>query len=306
MADYATSSERVPYVKRISRSAIPVLAGVGQIMFQNSALTGIFFLAGIAVASPLMAGGAAIGSLIGTLTAWLLRYDPQEIRDGLFGYNASLVGIAVLVFHQPVAIAVIIAIAGAAVSTVLTHTMRQRAPIPAYTAPFVVTTWLALYVAKELNVPAVVQAAAEPETGLPVTAAVVRGISEVMFQANVLTGVLFITGILLCSWKGAVWALVGSLLGLVIGMELNTSEQDLSLGIYGYNAALAAMGLALYRRSVLLPMVGAVLSTPITEKFPLLGLPRLTAPFVLSCWIVIALDKIDASLNEARKPTNPA
>jgi urea transporter len=133
-----------------------------------------------------------------------------------------------------------------------------------------------------------------------VTEAILRGISEVMLQANVLTGAVFVMGILLSSWKGALWAVAGSLLGLVVGIEHQVPQPSLSLGIYGYNAALAAMALALYRRSVLLPIVAAVLSVPITEKFPLTGLATLTAPFVLASWAIIAMDRFDDTLNSEK------
>jgi urea transporter len=283
---------------RVRAVLLASLCGLGQVMFQNSAVTGLFFLAGIAVASPLMAAGGAGGAVVGTVTARLLRYDAGDIGAGLYSYNASLVGMALLAFHEPTPLTCLVAVAGCAASTALTHVMRQRLPVPAYTAPFVVTTWLSLFVAGRLHLPAV-DPPASPAAGesLPFAEAIVRGVSEVMFQANVLTGVLFLVGILLCSWKGAIWALAGSLLGLLTGLEQHDSVQDLSLGIYGYNAALAAMALALYRRSILLPVIAAVVSAPITEKFPLLGLATLTAPFVLASWIVIGLDRFDASLD---------
>jgi urea transporter len=281
------------------------LCGLGQVMFQNSSVTGLFFLAGIAVASPLLAAGAAAGAVVGTIAARFLRYDPGEIRDGLYSFNASLVGLAMLAFYEPAPLTYFLAFCGCAASTLLTRVMRQRLPVPAYTAPFVVSTWLAMFTANRLHLTAVVHAES-PSTAesLPIAEAVVRGVSEVMFQANVLTGILFLVGILLCSWKGAIWALAGSLLGLLTGMEQHDPVQDLSLGIYGYNAALAAMALALYRRSILLPVIAAVVSAPITEKFPLLGLPTLTAPFVLASWIVIGLDRLDAALD--RTPTGEA
>jgi urea transporter len=304
MADESTPVDGDQQVKSLRGVLRASLNGLGQIMFQDSPVTGLFFLVGIAVVSPLMAAGAAGGALLGTLTANGLRYDAGDIRDGLYGYNASLVGIALLAFHEPGLRTFVVSAASCVFATVLTHAMRQRLPVPAYTAPFIVTTWLALFVAARLNLPPIVHAAAPSESEtLPVTVAVVRGISEVMFQANVLTGVLFVVGILLRSWKGAVWAVVGSLLGLLSGLENNDPQQNLSLGIYGYNAALAAMALALYRRSILMPIVGAVLSVPITEKFPMLGLATLTAPFVLACWTVIGLDRLDAALDRTRLST---
>jgi urea transporter len=127
----------------------------------------------------------------------------------------------------------------------------------------------------------------------------------VMFQANVLTGILFIVGIALRSWRGAVWALVGSLMGLMTGLSHAAPEPNLSLGIYGYNAALAAMAMALYRRSVTLPLFAVILSVPVTEIFPVIGLPTLTAPFVIACWAVIGMDKLDRKLYGAQSPAYP-
>ncbi|MFO0919871.1 MAG: urea transporter [Planctomycetaceae bacterium] len=156
------------------------------------------------------------------------------------------------------------------------------------------TTWLVLYVAHHSGLPAVVPVAPVENEPFDMTSAVIKGISEVMFQANVLTGALFLIGIMLSSWKGAFWAIIGSLVGVMVGVSHDAPAENLSLGLYGYNAALAAMALALYRPSVMLPLMAAVVSIPFTEKFPLLGLPTLTAPFVLASWTIIALDTWDA------------
>ncbi len=71
-----------------------VLRGLGQVMFQGHAGTGLLFLIGIAVASPLMMVGAVIGMIIGPIVAFLAGFDRQEIEKGIHGFNPSLVGIA--------------------------------------------------------------------------------------------------------------------------------------------------------------------------------------------------------------------
>ena len=301
MPGESASLERTSQFTALPADWVSPLTGLGQIMFQNSPLTGVFFLTGIAVVSPLMAAGAAVGAAIGTLTAYLLRYDRAEIRDGLYGFNAALVGIAMLANYEFQVLTVVIASVACAISTPLAREMRRQASVPTYTTPFIVTTWLGLLVAHRLNVPAVVHSQAAIPDKLDLTTAIIAGISEVMFQANVLTGAMFVVGIFLCSWKGAVWAIIGSMVGLLIAMSHNDPVENLSLGIYGYNAALAAMAMALYRRSVMLPIVAAIISVPITENFPLIGLPTLTAPFVLACWAVIAMYQIDFLLNRPQQ-----
>ena len=71
-----------------------VLRGIGQVIFQDHAGTGLLFLAGIAVASPVMAAGALIGAVVGPALARALRYDRKEVEDGVYGFNPTLVGIA--------------------------------------------------------------------------------------------------------------------------------------------------------------------------------------------------------------------
>jgi hypothetical protein len=59
------------------------------------------------------------------------------------------------------------------------------------------------------------------------------------------------------------------------------------------NASLAGIALYLWRKSLLIPILGMLVSTPITEFFSLTGLPSLTAPFVLACWLVIAVGTLE-------------
>ena len=81
-----------PLASLAQKTPEPLLAGfrgIGQVFFQENALTGALFLVGIAVSSPLMAVGAAIGSAIGTATAWVLKFDKTEVLAGIYGFNSD-------------------------------------------------------------------------------------------------------------------------------------------------------------------------------------------------------------------------
>ena len=78
--------------------------GVGQVMFQNNALSGVLMLAGILLNSWQMALLAIAGNVVSTLTACLSGYSREDIRNGLYGFNGTLVGIAIGVF-MPVSVA---------------------------------------------------------------------------------------------------------------------------------------------------------------------------------------------------------
>ena len=74
--------------------------GIGQVMFQNNALSGLLMLIGIACNSWQLAILAIAGTIVSTLTASLLKYNKRDIRDGLYGFNGTLVGIAIGVFME--------------------------------------------------------------------------------------------------------------------------------------------------------------------------------------------------------------
>jgi urea transporter len=290
----------------------PVLAifrGVGQVFFQENALTGACFVLGIALSSPLMAVGAVVGAVIGWGTAKLLKFDATELDAGIYGFNATLVGIATLFFFQPGVASVLLLVAGCIGATLLTWLARKYVPFPTYTAPFIVTTWVVFFLGQALGVPRV-DAGGSLEGVGPVVAAA-HGVSQVMFQASKWTAILFLVGIAVNDWKHASWVLVGAIIGMLMGsynattgltaldpesLKQRTLLDNVALGLYGYNATLAAVALFLWRRSVIPPLLGILLSVPLTELFPLISLPALTAPFVLATWLVLLFGWLDRRL----------
>jgi urea transporter len=145
-----TQSHAKQSTSPLRTAADSIFSGVGQIMFGDKPPTGAIFLGGLALASPLMAAGAAVGSCIGSLAAVAMRCDRSEIRQGLYGFNASLVGLATLVTFGPSVAACSLMAAGCVASTAITSAMR-RLSIPHYTAPFIVSTWATWAIGKALE-----------------------------------------------------------------------------------------------------------------------------------------------------------
>ncbi|MGH2622374.1 MAG: urea transporter, partial [Sphingobacterium sp.] len=79
-----------------------VLKGLGQIMLQENAVTGLLFLIGICCGSILMGLGALLATICGTATAMFLKYDRNNLDGGLYGFNSALVGVAMMLFLNPV------------------------------------------------------------------------------------------------------------------------------------------------------------------------------------------------------------
>jgi len=289
------------------------LRGVGQVFFQENALTGALFIIGIALSSPVMALGGIVGAAIGTALAWVLKYDKGEWNAGIYGFNSTLVGIATFFFFLPNALSIGLMVAGSLVAVVVTRLMRGYLPFPTYTSPFIVTTWVIYFLGKAMG--------ANQETGYPlwvanltvspVVEATAHGIGQVMFQGSVWTGLFFLVGIAINDRQHAGWVLLAAIVGMAVASyHVDAAEraidperlverdmfENIRLGLYGYNATLAAVALFLWRRSMIPPVLGILLSVPLTEVVPRLGLPALTSPFVLATWIVIALAWLDGRL----------
>lgn len=263
------------------------LKGFGQIMLQECAWTGVLFLAGLAVGSWAMLAGALLGALSGMLTARLFKLDSEdELRRGLFGFNGALVGIATFFFFPVSWLALLLIVSGSAFSSILMRWLLRWGRLPAYTAPFVVSAWGVLLAANAFGLPRNVLATGEAHGEL---AAVSRGVGQVMFQDNWLSGVLFLVGLLVNSRQAAVWAIIGSGIGLVCARGLGYPSDLVLAGVFGFNAALAAIALSeRYPHAALAPFAGIVLSVVITRVFQSTVVPPLTAPFVLATWAVVA------------------
>jgi urea transporter len=108
-----------------------VLQGIGQVMFQESAISGAAFLAGIALCSRRAAMRALASSAIGCVVALAARLPAAQISAGLFGYNSAL-ALGPRSWWPP--------LLGAALTVPLTVAMQKLGLIP-LTAPFVLATW---------------------------------------------------------------------------------------------------------------------------------------------------------------------
>ena len=266
------------------------------------------FALGIAVKSPLMAAGAVVGSAIGAGTARVMKYDEAEITAGIYGFNSSLVGIATLFFFRPGVGSIVLLIVGCIAAAFVTRLMRRYLPFPTYTTPFILTTWAVFFLGLALGVPrvepGVVEGAGRPVV-VPSIEAVFHGIGQVNFQGNIWAGLLFLVGIALNDWRHASWVLLASVIATSLAVLFRAPAEDIALGLYGYNATLVAIALFLWRRSLIPPLLGIVLSVPVAEHFPVLGLPTLTAPFVLATWLVLAFGWVEARLFAARETLTP-
>lgn len=77
------------------------LRGAGQVFFQNSPVTGLCVLVAMFIQSTRVATHGVMALVFGNLIAFLLGFDIELARSGLFGYNSFLVGLALATFDDP-------------------------------------------------------------------------------------------------------------------------------------------------------------------------------------------------------------
>jgi urea transporter len=120
------------------------------------------------------------------------------------------------------------------------------------------------------------------------------GIAQVIVQPCSLSGFIILAGIAVHSWKMAVGAFIGTVIGTATAVFLNSDKKNINLGIYGYNATLIAIAnIYLFQTtaiSVIVLIICCALSVLVTNWIPLyLRLPAFTAPFVFITWFVILI-----------------
>lgn len=291
------------------------LRGASQVFFQNNALTGLIILAAVfwgahAAGNLSVALGAVVGLFSATSMAILLRVDRSALHQGLFGFNGILVGAALPTFLSSAPLLWVYLLIGAAVSTVVTLAIANVVKIwgvPGSTAPFVFTTWLLLLGAYSLA--ALKSGAMRPpslfsEAGVSgvelsvssITGILARSISQVYLIENVATGALFLVAIAVSSLRGALFAIIGSVVCLVTAIAFGARGASIQAGLYGFSGVLTAMAVgAVFNQPSLPVTLYAILATVFTvivqaalnAAMSPLGIPTLTFPYVLAMWLFL-------------------
>lgn len=281
------------YCYGMREAVVILLRGVGQVLFRRSALSGLLMLAGIAAGSWRIALLALCGNAAGNLTARLCRYPVQEIRDGLYGFNGTLVGIAVGIFFRWGWETALLLVAASALAT-LSVRLFARCRLQGFTAPFILAVWMlsgvvALWM-PELRVAAEV---ALPEAAPRWFRAFSLGVGQTMLQGTtVVAGVLFLAGMAVDDLRSAAYAAWGALLPLAVAF-VTTDYAAFNAGLYGYNGVLCAAALAgPAGRDFARATVAVLLSVGLQWLGMRWGILTLTAPFVLSVWMVTGVRKL--------------
>jgi len=308
-----------------------------------------------------------ISSLAGAALGLLLGAPLHLITFGLFGYNSVLTGLALWSgpFVKSNKLTFALSVFGAAITAVtfmaLDHALGDWFSIggngwaiPAFTGPFIITTWVIMYASKRFGwdvwphpdvpdrAPMLISVhdiasgftadqlikdsenpIQKPLEGFKWTPwefikASLRGVAQVSFQENWVTGVFWVVGLTL-SWQlvagnvftngytagwdpasplflAGVMAFIGSAIGAAGAIWAKYPVVEIKAGIHGFNQVLVMIALTSFLPLTWVTFGYAILATVACTFFTMpamqnffgrWGIPPLTGPFVFTSWIAL-------------------
>ena len=262
------------------------LRSFGQIMFQNNPYSGVLFLIGIFYNCSILGLAAILGTVISISTAQVLNYSKDDIKNGIYGFNGALSGIALVYFFGFNATTIFALILGSALTSPLYYYLKNI--IRPFTAPFVLSTWIVISILMLIFDFPLVSSATSANQTIDLISFSAKSFGQVMFQENTITGLLFLLAIAINSMRSAIYALYAAILGSLFALLLQEPLSVINAGLMGYNAILCAIALVDNKRSAFLWItIATILSVILTIAFSKFGIIALTAPFVLSTWIIL-------------------
>lgn len=266
--------------------------GISQVFLIENVITGIFFLAGVFYHSRCLGMGAAFGALVGTGQALLLRYKSDDIKQGLYGYNSTLVCLAVFYFFGLTIPSLIASFLGSILSVFITNIMRRTWRLPTFTAPFIVSTWIVMSVLLTFHF-ASLQTPPLPDVNTASMASSLSlGVGLVMFLENVVAGMILFIGILVGSRVSALYAVLGTALGVAVSIACSLPIGAMNLGLFGFNGVLCGIALADRKwGQAYWAMAAIIVSTFMVYGMLKVGMISLTSPFVISTWGILLIKR---------------
>ena len=266
-----------------------------QLLFARSRGVGVLLVAATFVTPRLgLVGALSVATAIGL--ARVLRFSPDLIRSGLFGYNALLVGLAGAALLEPspaawglTALAVVTSVlVTAAAHSVLSTTFG----LPALTVPFLVVAYLVLAAAPGLGVPIVsFPGSSDPLVDVPLPALLdsyLASLGTIFFQPHAVAGLLVFAALISFSRIGTGLSLVSYLAAYGVVEYLYPGADPVFLWVLVLNMTFVALALGGVwfvpsGWAYLLAMLGIALAALVSVgSYPILsqlGLPLMIFPF---------------------------
>ncbi len=282
----------------------PVLFSYSQVLFTRNRLVGLALLLATLI-KPLLGAMGLLSVLVSFLIVRALRLSPVFARDGVFGYNPLLVGLALGAFLEPSPATVALVVFGAAavvfVQAALESLLRDLLRLPVLSLPFVLVTLTLLAV-----VPLV--AGVEPVSfnepwqmgglcWLPSWGEYyLRTLGAIFFQPELVSGLLVMVALLLFSRIALLLSFIGAAVSYGLLVWVFGFPTPLGGLIVGCNMVLTVIALGgLWfvpgRSAFALATGGSLIAGVVTVATIVVlgrhGLPALILPFNLTVGVTL-------------------
>lgn len=274
-----------------------IFVGIGQIFLQENGLSGLIITIAMFFSHWTLGVACFLGSFIGTLTGKMLKYPVDQIKMGLYGFNASLTFMCVVfTFGKDYAgkfSVWLIAILGCVISTILMRVFTQRNKI-AYTFPFVFTCWFLCWGIAKLELFGLTQSSLPlPELTNTVDVMLVPfyAWAEVNFGSSIITGTLLFLAVAISSPNAAMWGIAAAIIGTTFAHYLLGIDQNiLTNGIYGFSPILVACVFAGRQfHNFFYVVIGVIVAVLVQYLFSFIGLASYTIGFIIASWLLLAI-----------------
>jgi urea transporter len=290
-----------------------VLRGCSQLCFQTNELTGLLLLAAVLIASPLAAAYMLLAAIMAPAGRMLLGDRGPVLETGLPGLNPCLIALSLPTFFHTgwtdVAMWGVLVVS-VACAIVLTRLSVAFLPFPTLALPFLIIFWVLFALAPKLGVLQPIVFGPAEHTAIQPFRAVLSGLGEAIFSPNIWSGLLFLVGVLLSDWRHGLLAFFGAVIGTVVSYYHRevVDSAGINLGLYGFNGVLTAISVFVFCGGKLrLAILGAILATMLTPAILDFGVQALSAPFVLTTWLMLGLGWVENNwFVPPPAPTSPA
>lgn len=292
-----------------------LLSGYGQIAFSDNPVTGLLLIVGCFVGSPQQAISGLWAAIIATIVSYLIKVPTLSIRLGLYTFNAALAGLGVALFIFPgqgvtAGLLICSTLAGIICVFLTAGFSFFLAPygVPSLALPYCTTLFVLIPAALLLSnlqhttsvIPYLGQIAQVGESAWDFGSfftAVMNNMAEVIWQANIASGAIYLLAVLISSRVDALSTVVASIAATAVAIGLGLSQDGIMIGLYGYNAILLMQVLfgRGYRMSItsfisilVLACISVVVTVWMSVIFAPLGAAVTAFPYAIMAAIALA------------------
>ena len=196
-----------------------LLNGIGQVYFTPSAMTSLLLLLAISIESLSLAFLTLLGA---SCSYALARYSIKQSKDldnGMFALNGALIGLFIGNFFGVTPLLALVTVLGALLTVPIANIVFRFKKYRGYTSAFILTSWLIYLIQSSLGLSVfspsssalipIISFEANSWFNLPpVVIPLLKGISQVSFIDNALSGLVILIAIALNNLKHATWVVL--------------------------------------------------------------------------------------------------